>query len=737
MANANLSSSSMEDDLIIDSSPPSTTQTYTKEQLKLKFKLANIDEISNKKAKDIKEKTEEIKRLLSRRTDRFTIVANGINKTHLASWWSNFGFAKETVLGESFLVTNFVSCQHCFTTYRYGSSSTESISRHQCNSTSPTSNKSSAVEYAFTLDKHVFKEKKTFSHLEQQNLTKLFSNWICDNLRPISIVDDSGLREVCSFFYSLGEKHFGRSMDLNTLFQSRQTISRSISNEAKQYRDCLSELIKEPLKSQSLTLSPDMWTDRYRQLSYLGVTVTFVDSHLHFRKFTLCCRSFPVELTKTGENISKVLKEELTRYGIERFDCVQWVSDRGSNFIRCFNLNMIEPIFCFAHRIHNVLTITFINKKIDGYFNDVDIDDIPDNLAEADLLADQHLPLSAKRVLLTIKYTKALVQYVKKSNLNELIVKLGDEGTTTLKQSVPTRWLSLFTCAESVYSNFDTIILALENHRATKYMNDLTKYNLLDILLLLAPLHSALGAIQTDETPSLHLVVPFYQKLLRDYGSYYKLLLSAKKKFPSIFQTSFAVDYLVTEPSGVEFFRQRILEKLTEVFIFDDRHYMAMCLHPAQRELDDVAYQIRNNCYSNIRKYLQENESQSAIVTTDRTLSSKKRRKLLHKFLDEDDDEGGKEQMEVFFEPDFDTDNDIDLIHKPDGVRPTSPSTVSTEFSYRTNYQAFKPDELDQYLEADFPSSIVKENPLEFWSTEFASERFPLLKSLALTVELF
>lgn len=63
--------------------------------------------------------------------------------------------------------------------------------------------------------------------------------------------------------------------------------------------------------------------------------------------------------------------------------------------------------------------------------------------------------------------------------------------------------------------------------------------------------------------------------------------------------------------------------------------------------------------------------------------------------------------------------------------RSSSASSLSTEFSYRTNYRAFKPDELDQYLEADLPSSIVKENPLNFWSSEFASSKFPLLKCLA------
>ena len=75
----------------------------------------------------------------------------------------------------------------------------------------------------------------------------------------------------------------------------------------------------------------------------------------------------------------------------------------------------------------------------------------------------------------------------------------------------------------------------------------------------------------------------------------------------------------------------------------------------------------------------------------------------------------------------------VDLTRKP-GIerrRSSSASSISTEFSYRTNYQAFKPDELDEYLEADLPSEIVNENPLQFWSSELASSKFPVLKSFA------
>lgn len=95
-------------------------------------------------------------------------------------------------------------------------------------------------------------------------------------------------------------------MDLDSLVQSRQTISRALKLEAQRYREQITELIKEPVKNQALTASPDMWIDRFRQLSYLGVTVTFVDLTLQLKKITLCCRNFPVELSKTGEHVSKV-----------------------------------------------------------------------------------------------------------------------------------------------------------------------------------------------------------------------------------------------------------------------------------------------------------------------------------------------------------------------------------------------------------------------------------------------
>ncbi len=52
-----------------------------------------------------------------------------------------------------------------------------------------------------------------------------------------------------------------------------------LQNKHKQYREReqLIELIKEPVKSQSLTLPPDMWSEHYRQLPYFATIYFLVD----------------------------------------------------------------------------------------------------------------------------------------------------------------------------------------------------------------------------------------------------------------------------------------------------------------------------------------------------------------------------------------------------------------------------------------------------------------------------
>ncbi|CAF3799895.1 unnamed protein product [Rotaria sp. Silwood1] len=153
--------------VFINDSSPAATTTFNNEQLKSTFKFAILDDIDRKKGSEVKESVDKIKMLLSKRIDLYTVAAHGVTKTHSAAWWLKFSFAKEVVSGESYSISNFVSCQNCFSTYRYGISSTESITRHQCD-TATSSSASTSNNNQSTLDVHFNKNKKQFRVSEQK-----------------------------------------------------------------------------------------------------------------------------------------------------------------------------------------------------------------------------------------------------------------------------------------------------------------------------------------------------------------------------------------------------------------------------------------------------------------------------------------------------------------------------------------------------------------------------------------
>ena len=139
-------------------------------------------------------------------------------------------------------------------------------------------------------------------------------------------------------------------MKVADVIPSRFTVSRNVHLMAEQYRKIFTELMMEPLKTNAFTLSPDLWVDQFKKITYLGVTGTFIDSEGKYRTITLCCCEF-TEKEKTAVNIEKVnlsfyfdlgnkiiaciclflkvLKSHLLPYGITSLHDVNWVCDRG------------------------------------------------------------------------------------------------------------------------------------------------------------------------------------------------------------------------------------------------------------------------------------------------------------------------------------------------------------------------------------------------------------------------
>ena len=79
---------------------------------------------------------------------------------------------------------------------------------------------------------------------------------------------------------------------MKDVLRGQRTVSRHVASMADAMRDQVKEMLSIPLKQRSLTISSDYWSDRHKQVSYLGVSVTFVDGEFNLKSVDLLCRPF-------------------------------------------------------------------------------------------------------------------------------------------------------------------------------------------------------------------------------------------------------------------------------------------------------------------------------------------------------------------------------------------------------------------------------------------------------------
>ena len=79
---------------------------------------------------------------------------------------------------------------------------------------------------------------------------------------------------------------------------------RTIYDLAESYRQHTKQLLVEPLKARAVTLCPDSWSDYYKNISYFGLSITFVDANYKTFSIDLFCR--PFFIAKSSSSVIKV-----------------------------------------------------------------------------------------------------------------------------------------------------------------------------------------------------------------------------------------------------------------------------------------------------------------------------------------------------------------------------------------------------------------------------------------------
>ncbi|KAI4801496.1 hypothetical protein KUCAC02_019391 [Chaenocephalus aceratus] len=184
--------------------------------------------------------------------------------------------------------------------------------------------------------------KRPVSLQQATALTNSILTMLVKDMRPMSMVDGEGFREMISQFnpeYILPSRtHFTHLME-------------------KKYEATLLK-VKETIKEvkSALTLTADVWTSRATE-AYLGVSCHFISEDWEMK--TLNLATMPLEERHSGVNIMTWLEEVIAKYDILPTKIKAVVDDNGSNIVAA--MRMLEEkhgwasVRCSGHTLQLIV----------------------------------------------------------------------------------------------------------------------------------------------------------------------------------------------------------------------------------------------------------------------------------------------------------------------------------------------------------------------------------------------
>ncbi|KAE8746809.1 hypothetical protein FOCC_FOCC006444 [Frankliniella occidentalis] len=145
--------------------------------------------------------------------------------------------------------------------------------------------------------------------------------------------------------------------------------------------------MRAAIQDKRCSATTDMWTDKYRNFHYIGVTSHFFNENFEQESWGLCTPKFPCSSRTTGENIREALVREMTALGLteDEFEQIEWVTDQGANVVKA--LEGMEREDCMAHCINTVLktslTLSYVELREKVTASNTDIEEVLEKFAEA------------------------------------------------------------------------------------------------------------------------------------------------------------------------------------------------------------------------------------------------------------------------------------------------------------------------------------------------------------------
>jgi hypothetical protein len=152
-----------------------------------------------------------IEMLMKQQSDQYVVVPN--NRGHSSKCWDLFGFPAmiESIDEQPKIIEKFVTCRKCFTTYSFISNSTRLLNIHICRTTPrprsaslTTSLNSSSTLHQTSLTSYGTFTKTKIHDSQIKRIKDLQAHWVCRDIRPFTVVEDEGFRQLAQELIMIG-----------------------------------------------------------------------------------------------------------------------------------------------------------------------------------------------------------------------------------------------------------------------------------------------------------------------------------------------------------------------------------------------------------------------------------------------------------------------------------------------------------------------------------------------------
>lgn len=432
--------------------------------------------------------------LMSQESNRLTFSDKHTKKdSKRSNVWNSF---KEAIVDGDRV--GIFKCNNCFSLFIYKpATGTTAMNRHSDSCNNPKSTSKTGLKNK-SMDEFLL---KTAPQESIRNLNRDITVGLCIDLQPLSRVETDGFMHLAQSLINFGAKY--GSLKASNIIQSRTTLQRNRLPEiCTELHLTVKTTIHHIPTFPKFAFTSDMWTEQHNSQSFIGLSAHFIDSDWNLQKKLLGMDAH--DESKSTISIRESCKKILSKYFDDAtvdlvFENSTAVTD-GEPAMKGVFPNR-EP--CHCHNLNLFCEWTFSDKK------PIDPEKIKKRQEKGNPYHPKrlfNLSRDCPEISATIKGIKDLVTHFKQTHLNSKLTK-------TLKQEVPTRFMSLLFLLESYQTSSDEVkSILIETGKLPMILRiseDLVKR----LVNFLQPLDESCKILSGDKYPTINLVALHYHNL--------------------------------------------------------------------------------------------------------------------------------------------------------------------------------------------------------------------------------